>query len=563
MRIPLVFPLTLLIALTLLTPVSIRANYDDWKPIDTGELALKTPAVDKDADAEALFWEVKIDDDPEGDLIFNHYIRIKVFTDRGKESQSKIDIPFGNFGGEIKIRDIAARTIKGDGSIVELKKEDVFERTIVRTSGLRVKAKSFAMPSVEPGCIIEYRWREVRVKRSANNIRLQFQRDIPVKRVDYLVKPLALESASFASITLHGRPSPFVKDKGGFYRTTMTDMPAVVDEARMPPEDQIKTWMLVFYSEGTKLDGKKFWLEYGKTFYDATKSLIKPNDEVKQMAASLTADAKSADEKLQKLFEFCRSKITNTSNDASGLTADDRKKLKDNKTPGDTLKRGTGTGGDIDFLFAALASSIGFDARIALGSDRGDIFFDEEIQQIPNDYFLRPTNIAVNVEGTWRFFNPGYNYVPFGMLRWQEEATQALITDPKQPVWITTPLADESKSVIKRRAKLKLSEDGALEGEVTIEYTGHSAVERKEDIDDESETEREQALKDELKLQMSAAEITDIKIENVTDHVKPLVYSFKISFPAMHNAPENACSCNQPSSNMELAPCSPLHRTVS
>ena len=531
MRIPLVFPLTLLIALTLLTPVSIRANYDDWKPIDTGELALKTPAVDKDADAEALFWEVKIDDDPEGDLIFNHYIRIKVFTDRGKESQSKIDIPFGNFGGEIKIRDIAARTIKGDGSIVELKKEDVFERTIVRTSGLRVKAKSFAMPSVEPGCIIEYRWREVRVKRSANNIRLQFQRDIPVKRVDYLVKPLALESASFASITLHGRPSPFVKDKGGFYRTTMTDMPAVVDEARMPPEDQIKTWMLVFYSEGTKLDGKKFWLEYGKTFYDATKSLIKPNDEVKQMAASLTADAKSADEKLQKLFEFCRSKITNTSNDASGLTADDRKKLKDNKTPGDTLKRGTGTGGDIDFLFAALASSIGFDARIALGSDRGDIFFDEEIQQIPNDYFLRPTNIAVNVEGTWRFFNPGYNYVPFGMLRWQEEATQALITDPKQPVWITTPLADESKSVIKRRAKLKLSEDGALEGEVTIEYTGHSAVERKEDIDDESETEREQALKDELKLQMSAAEITDIKIENVTDHVKPLVYSFKMKFP--------------------------------
>ena len=531
MRIPLVFSLTLLIALTLLTPVSIRANYDDWKPIDTGELALKTPAVDKDADAEALFWEVKIDDDPEGDLIFNHYIRIKVFTDRGKESQSKIDIPFGNFGGEIKIRDIAARTIKGDGSIVELKKEDVFERTIVRTSGLRVKAKSFAMPSVEPGCIIEYRWREVRVKRSANNIRLQFQRDIPVKRVDYLVKPLALESASFASITLHGRPSPFVKDKGGFYRTTMTDMPAVVDEARMPPEDQIKTWMLVFYSEGTKLDGKKFWLEYGKTFYDATKSLIKPNDEVKQMAASLTADAKSADEKLQKLFEFCRSKITNTSNDASGLTADDRKKLKDNKTPGDTLKRGTGTGGDIDFLFAALASSIGFDTRIALGSDRGDIFFDEEIQQIPNDYFLRPTNIAVNVEGTWRFFNPGYNYVPFGMLRWQEEATQALITDPKQPVWITTPLADESKSVIKRRAKLKLSEDGALEGEVTIEYTGHSAVERKEDIDDESETEREQALKDELKLQMSAAEITDIKIENVTDHVKPLVYSFKVKFP--------------------------------
>jgi hypothetical protein len=30
---------------------------------------------------------------------------------------------------------------------------------------------------------------------------------------------------------------------------------------------------------------------------------------------------------------------------------------------------------------------------------------------------------------------------------------------------------------------------------------------------------------------MSAAEITDIKIENVTDHVKPLVYSYHVRFP--------------------------------
>jgi len=36
---------------------------------------------------------------------------------------------------------------------------------------------------------------------------------------------------------------------------------------------------------------------------------------------------------------------------------------------------------------------------------------------------------------------------------------------------------------------------------------------------------------DELKSKMSAAEISDLKIENVTDHVKPLIYSFKVKFP--------------------------------
>src|SRR5713101_9724523 len=95
------------------------ASSDDWRPVDPADLALRTSTVEKDADAEALFWEVRVDDSAE-DLILNHYIRIKIFTDRGKETQSKVQIPFGKiFGEETKIKDIDARTIKPDGSVVE------------------------------------------------------------------------------------------------------------------------------------------------------------------------------------------------------------------------------------------------------------------------------------------------------------------------------------------------------------------------------------------------------------------------------------------------------------
>jgi hypothetical protein len=323
-----------------------------------------------------------------------------------------------------------------------------------------------------------------------------------------------------------------VKDKGGFYRTTMTNMPAVHEEARMPPADQVKIWALVFYQSNTKLDAQKYWLDLGRHFYDGTKSLMKPSDDVKQTAATLTTDAKSPEEKLQKIYEFCRTKINNVSNDASGMTPDERKKLKDNKSPSDTLKRGMGTAADVDLLFAALATASGFDARIALAPDRGDIFFDNDIREIPNAYFLEPSNIAVNVEGKWKFFNPGFNYVPFGMLRWQEEGEQALVTDPKEPIWVDTPTSEPSKSLVKRRAKFKLTEDGVVEGDVQIEYTGHFAIERKEEIDDESDVQRETSLKDEIKDQMSAAEISNVKIENVTDNVKPLVYSYHVRFPA-------------------------------
>src|SRR5882762_7852302 len=158
---------------------------DDWKPIDPGHLAMKQPVVEKDADAEAIFWEVRINDAGQ-DLVFSHYIRIKVFTERDKESQSKIDIPYI---GRNKITDVAGRTIKPDGTIVELKKDAVFDRTIAKAGGIKIKARSFAMPAVEPGVIIEYRWKEIRPYQMANNVRLQFQREIPVQSVRYYLKP--------------------------------------------------------------------------------------------------------------------------------------------------------------------------------------------------------------------------------------------------------------------------------------------------------------------------------------------------------------------------------------
>lgn len=528
---PSFLPTLLLLCLFAAFAAPAFASYDEWKPIDPAHLAMKAPVVESDADAEGLFWEVRMDDNEQGDLIFTHYLRVKVFTDRGRESQSKIDLLYGKlYGSEIKISDIAARTIKTDGTIIELKKADIFDRTVVKASGLKYKAKSFAMPGVEPGCIIEYRWRETRVNKNAQNVRLNFQRDIPVQRVQYSVKPFAYEGFTFNSITLHGTPTKWARDKSGFYSTSMTNVPAIHDESRMPPEDQVKIWMLVYYqrSGDDRSNPDKYWSEIGKYYYDQTKSLIKPNDEVKKMAASLIADAKTDDEKLQILFDFCRTKIKNVGTDSSGLTSDDRAKLKDNKNPGDTLKRGMGYGGDIDQLFAALANAAGYDARIVLAPDRGDIFFDKGL---PNAYFIDPMNIAVKVGENWKFFNPGYPHIPFGMLRWQEEGEQALITDPKAPVWVETPMSGPDKSLVKRIAKLKLTDDGTVEGDVRLEYSGQFAIERKMEIDEESDTQREADITDEMKGQMSTAEITNIKVENVMEYTKPLVYAFHIRVP--------------------------------
>jgi hypothetical protein len=499
----------------------------DWKPVDPAQLTLKSPLVEKDADAEALFWEVRVDDGDESDLILTNYIRIKIFTERGRESQSKIDIiPFRL---NSRIKDVAGRTIKADGAVIELKKEDVFEKVIIRTGDRKLKAKTFAMPGVEPGAIIEYRWREVYPGNSANLTRLYFQRDIPVQTVTYYLKPasnlVGVESLRYQPF--HMDLPKFDKGKNGFYSTTVTNVPAYHEEPRMPPEDEVRKWMLLYYSGERTTVPQKYWRDFGKIVYDTFKSDMKVNDDVRKKSAEIIGDAATLEQKLERLYEFCRTKIKNLDDDALNLPAEVRAKIKD-ESPSGTLKKMEGRSNDIGGLFAALALAAGFEARPALMADRSDIFFDPGFA---HPYFLSQIVIAVRVNDGWRFFDPSEMYMPFGMLAWEAESQDALVSDPKEPVFVQTPLSPPDKSLEKRTAKLKLDSEGTLEGEVRIEYTGHLGKDKKEYNDDDSPAEREETLRNLIKARMSTAEISDIKVENVTDPDKPFVYSYHVRVP--------------------------------
>src|SRR5437868_14240687 len=130
------FPLLLLAATLAISFSATTFAGDDWRAVTPEELAMKTAKVEPDADAEAVFWEVRIDDSSDENLSMQHYVRVKIFTDRGREKYSKFDIPFTK---KTKIKDVAARVIKADGTAVEIQKGDIFEREIIKANGLKIK----------------------------------------------------------------------------------------------------------------------------------------------------------------------------------------------------------------------------------------------------------------------------------------------------------------------------------------------------------------------------------------------------------------------------------------
>ena len=97
--------------------------------------------------------------------------------------------------------------------------------------------------------------------------------------------------------------------------------------------------------------------------------------------------------------------------------------------------------------------------------------------------------------------------------------------------WIKTPLTEHGISLAKRTGRFKLLDDGTLEGDVKIEYTGHQAISRREDSYQNSPTKRENEFKEEIKQRISTVEVSSFSIENFNDSAKPLIYAFKIRVP--------------------------------
>jgi len=498
--------------------ISIAAA-SDWRPVEPELLSQKAPVVEKDADVEGIFWDVKVKEWNRSQIVEENYIRLKVFTEQGKGKIGNVDIPYSE---DTEIEGIEARTIKPDGSIVELKKNEIFERTLVSTKEFKVKAKSFAIPAIEPGVVVEYRWKEIKGIRYYSRYPLQLT--FPVQTISYHLQ-LIHTYLSMKTATFNCPQIALVKESKEVYGFTLHNVPAFREEPQMPPDDTLRAFLLVFYSSDTTNDPEKYWDSFGKDRYQLDRKRLQPDDEVKKTAAQVTNGISEPNEKISKLFQFVRSRIININDDTSHLSEKQRKDALEQRDYSDILKKGMGFSADIRRLFGSLAIAAGFDARLVYTGDRADIFFNPSYA---DDYFLSRTVVAVRIGDEWKFFDPANAYLPMGMLYWGEEGNSVLLTDDKKPVFLKTPVSETGKSIQKRSAQLSLREDGSLEGDVVMEYSGHHGAEKKENNDDDSPTERETTLKKLIKDQFNSTEITTIQIENITDRDKPFIYRFHI-----------------------------------
>lgn len=223
---------------------------------------------------------------------------------------------------------------------------------------------------------------------------------------------------------------------------------------------------------------------------------------MEEAVASIVAPTDPPEVKLRKIYTRMQ-QLKNTSYEVE-KTAQEQKRAqeKNGGNAEDVWKRGYGNGDQITLLFLGLARAAGFDASAVYISTREDHFFYQQVMRATD---LHTYIVRVKLNGTDVDLDPGSAYVPFGLLPWAESGTQGLKLDKDGGTWVATNQPASDASQAERKADLKVTQEGDLEGKLVVTYTGLLAQQWRVEQRHEDEASRKKALEDSVRYMVPAA----------------------------------------------------------
>src|SRR4051812_12800698 len=102
----------------------------NWHAVSDEERRLTAADIgDPEADAAILFREGHLDDTSPDGTTLRVYLRIKIFNERGRR-YADVQLPYRVELG--RITDVSARTIRADGSVIDVTSRDIFDRVMLK-----------------------------------------------------------------------------------------------------------------------------------------------------------------------------------------------------------------------------------------------------------------------------------------------------------------------------------------------------------------------------------------------------------------------------------------------
>ncbi len=507
----------------LASPLLSYGQKEDWLPVSAQDLQVKQVPGDAGASAIQLYYADYIDDTDQSEFFYH---RIKILNDKGnKNADIEIEVPFLSSVGSLK-----ARTIHPDGQIIEFSGKP-FQKTLIKGRGIKIIAKTFTMPDVVPGSIIEYKYRIIWPFVFTENS-WTIQHDLYTLKEDFRMKPYQGMLEDFGngfrvSATYSQMPNelkPVLKN--GVYEMEAQNIRAFDKEGYMPPEDDYKPQVRFFYLPEGASTVDKFWQDTSQSLNSSVEHFIGNRKEVAEAAAQAVGNETDPEKKLRKLYERAQ-QIRNLTFERQRTEQEQKKEsIKENQNAADVLGRGYGTRNDVTKTFVSMARASGFTASVLAVSNRRNRFFQRNVlakRQLDAELAL------VSVNGKDVYLDPGTKFCPYGLVRWMYTSTMALKPDKKTAIFSPVPVSAPAQALTRRTGEFSLSAEGDLTGQLIAEYNGLEALELRLDSLDSDDAGRAKSLEDSLKeLLPNGANVKLVDVKGWAGTEEPLVATYKI-----------------------------------
>jgi hypothetical protein len=520
--------------------VSLASSYrlyafDDWQPITPEELKMTADPAHP-ADAIILYHEETADDMTRHRYV---YMRVKVLTEKGKD-RANVEIPFdATFAG---ISDIRARTIAADGTITPFTGK-AFNSTIVKAHGVKYLAKTFALPNVQVGSIIEWKYTEywedyviaphwvLQDDLLTKHAKFTF---VPMFKAGHYVEDSRGDIKDRVYYTLVGLPenTAIKTTANNRMELELKDIPAFVEEDFAPPSAMLKMRVNFYYGSDKMGKPQEFWKNEGKYWNKEVDSFAGHSGAVAAAANQAASPTDTPEQKARKIYAFVQKiKNLNYTNEEGRMEELLNKESKEKRTIDRVLEKNEGYRDEIARLFWAMGRAAGLKVSLMRVSDRNEYFFQ---QNTPNPLQLTSEIAIVTVDGKEVFLDPGTPLCPFGHLAWQHTSTEGMRqTAEGGTALVQTPPANYKDAVSKRVGHLILSEDGSAKGKIAIAWAGEEALVHRLSGLKTDAAGRKKELEDELKSILPAGALVQLDTAaGWEDAEKQLSANFSVEIPS-------------------------------
>jgi hypothetical protein len=225
----------------------------------------------------------------------------KLFNERAR-SLAEVDLPYNSSYQSVRV--LRARTIKKDGTILDVKPEDIrsaspFSDYLMYDDAMSV---NFSMPGIEDDCVIDYTY-----EMTTHPLLMPgqfwtywgFSGVEPVGLCRYVLNAPADKPLQYKVYHDDSVKPTIALSKDGRTRTytwEMRNIPPLVVEPSMPPVQDVSVWM-----EASSQDS---WQDIARYFWGLAKPQATPNDAMRATVQQLVTGKTSDDEKARAIYDW-------------------------------------------------------------------------------------------------------------------------------------------------------------------------------------------------------------------------------------------------------------------